>query len=71
MLSTPLRPLFSPPEFAEHERIVQDASSDSFTGENCFGMHDSAKAIMEQLDELCVEEVGMPNLAMPIPSKSP
>ena len=38
--------------------MVQEASSDGYTRDNGFGLHESAKGIMEQLDEYCVEEVG-------------
>jgi hypothetical protein len=57
-------------ELATHEKIVQDAFADGYTRDNGFGVHASAKAIMEQLDEFCVEEVrdrGSSRAAAPAP----
>ena len=44
-------------EYAAHEAELQDAVSDVLTSKDGFGLHGTAKRIMDQLDELCHEEV--------------
>jgi hypothetical protein len=47
-------------EYAAHETQMQEAVADVFSRTNSFGVHAAAKRIMDQLDELCHDEVGCP-----------
>ncbi len=47
-------------EYAAHEAQMQEAVADVFSRTNTYGVHATAKRIMDQLDELCHDEVRCP-----------
>ena len=45
-------------EYAAYEAKLQEAVASVFTLPGSFGIHGSARQVIDQLDELCVDEVG-------------